>query len=142
MLNKNYFNSIELTSVRGKFYRADEVDSLLADIRSQALAMNKELEDARLALAEYEKKKGELGEALISTRSLCKEIVDGANREADRIIKEANAEKEQLLSSAGRREDELVEQMGAAYAQIKKHHEDSIEEINRQWQNFLSNLTK
>lgn len=47
MLDKSYFNSIRLDTVRKKYYQADAVDRLLVDIRSKADSMVRELIQAR-----------------------------------------------------------------------------------------------
>ena len=46
-LDRDYFNSIELELVNDKYYKVEQVDALLVDIRAKALEMNKQIQDAK-----------------------------------------------------------------------------------------------
>lgn len=54
-LDRNYFNSIRLSTHRGKYYDIEAVDRLLVDIRSKADALTKEVFSLREKLAEAER---------------------------------------------------------------------------------------
>ena len=55
MLDKSYFNSIRLDTIRKKYYDADTVDRLLVDIRSKADTMNREYIEMKAGLTEAER---------------------------------------------------------------------------------------
>lgn len=114
-LDRDYFNSIDLKPVKKKYYSLEEVDALLVDIRAKALAANEETEKLKDALAESEKKRIEAGDAVV-------EIL--AN-----IKKPVGPDLSEVLSG-----------VGEAIANLKKVNEKAINEMNIQWQKFLSGI--
>ena len=127
-LDKAYFNAIRLDTYRRKFYSVDAVDRLLVDIRSQADAINRDLDTAMKKLAEEQqtaaslkeenkdlRSKGQaLSQEIVSLRedlkaaeavvvdkeALRAEILANAGAEAEQILAEANAEAEKIRAEA------------------------------------------
>lgn len=138
-LNREYFNAIELTSVRNKFYEQTEVDTLLVDIRRQALEMAEELEKLRAKANETESGKTEVGEILLSARYMASQIVAQAKIEAEEIRNAAVPNPEPSKNCLEEKE-EMIQRVSELFETVKKHHERGIEETNRLWQSFLAEM--
>lgn len=138
-LNREYFNAIELTSVRNRFYEQAEVDALLVDIRRQALEMAEEMEKLRAKASREESEKTEVGEVLLSARYMANQIVSQAKKEAEEIRNAAvpNPEPSKNLSAD---KEEMVQRVSELFEIVKKRHEQGIEETNRLWQSFLAEM--
>ena len=78
-LDRNYFNSIRLSTHRGKYYDVEAVDRLLVDIRSRADALNREVLAARDKVAELERTNESLqeenSELFLKGQALSQEIL-------------------------------------------------------------------
>ena len=121
-LDREYFNSIDLKPVRKKFYPVEDVDALLVDIRKNALAANDELESLKKQLAESEKKRAEMGDALVSSAKNYEEILSN------------------LKKNAGPDLGEVLGSVGETFAAAKKLNQQAIDEIDGRWQKLLSGL--
>ena len=104
-LDRSYFNSIRLSTHRGKFYDVEAVDRLLVDIRSRADSLNREVLSSREKLAEAERTadilREENNELFLKGQALSQEIL--ALREE---LKAAQAGEAYLIPEE--REDEIV----------------------------------
>ena len=115
-LDRQYFDAIEIETVRNKFYYANRVNAVLEDIRAQAvalneenerlrtqaLALNEENERLRVQAKELEDRRAELSEALLSAQTAARQIVERAQRKADDILREAEERKRAASDEAVR----------------------------------------
>lgn len=107
-LNQSFFDKIQIELVKKKYYNANKVDALLAEIREQALAMSQENEQLTQALAKLNSQKAEISEAVMSAQLLCTEIVQKATRQAEDLRGEAETQAQQILADARSRADALI----------------------------------
>ena len=150
-LDAEYFDSIYIEVVKRKYYEASKVQAVFEDIRRQAEALNAENERLRREQAEVTDRKVELGEVLLNAQTIYQEIVGRANEKAAAITEDAQRRSEEILSDA-RRQSELLlqrsrdqEEVAArrveeAFDRMKQLHQQSIESLNAQWQDFLRSL--
>ena len=150
-LDGKYFDSIYIEVVKKKYYDAEKVQAVFAEIREQAEALNAENEDLRRQLAEVQDKKVELGEALLSAQSIYQEIVERAEQKAAAITAraeeqaaaiqaEAHRKSEQLLARSRGHEENAARQVEEAFNRMKQIHRSSMEALDAQWQDFLCSL--
>lgn len=139
-LDKNYFDSIHIDVVKKKYYNANKVEAVLQDIRRQALELQEENALLSRQLELLNGQKNEIGDALLSAKTISQQIIMDAQERADQIIAEAQEEKEALLDEARRQQDCAVERMEACYSRMKEQHTACIEAINAEWQDFLCGL--
>ena len=139
-LSREYFNSIELTRMHRKYYDIAEVDSLLVDIRRQALEMEREIEDLKSELNDSGHQKAELGEAILSARTMANQIILEAKQEAAEIIKNTAGDRTSVDRIRSESQEEIIGRVGEAFEAVKKHYEQGIEETNRLWQDILAVL--
>ena len=150
-LDAEYFDSIYIEVVKRKYYEASKVQAVFEDIRRQAEALNAENERLRREQAEVTDRKVELGEVLLNAQTIYQEIVGRANEKAAAITDEAQRRSEEILSEARRQSRQLLqrsrdqEEVAAhrveeAFDRMKQLHQQSIEALNAQWQDFLRSL--
>ena len=151
-LDRNYFNSIELEPVKKKYYSLSEVDNLLVDIRAKALEMNEETEKLQKELAELKadnaalEKKAAFGKAIYDqiirkAQEDASDIINKAKDNAKIILQQAVEERKQTERYQINLEEEIVTKIASAYEKMKRQSEESIAEINEQFQSFLVNVS-
>lgn len=139
-LDKDYFDSIHIDVVKKKYYNANKVEAVLQDIRRQALALSEENALLQRQLAMLNGQKNEIGDALLSAKTISQQIIMDAQARADEIIAQAEERKEEILLEAQRRQDYAVERVEGCYSRMKEQHMACIEAINAEWQDFLCGL--
>ena len=139
-LDSEYFDNIHIEVAKKKYYNANKVEAVLADIRRQAEALNAENESLRSELQSLSDKKAELGDALLSAQSIYRDIVEKANARANEILTDAEERSGRLNSETQRRQEESVQRVGQVFEKLKQTHLDAIDAINPAWQEFLCEL--
>ena len=161
-LDKSYFDEISIEIVKKKYYNANKVDRLLADIRRQALALTEENRQLRQRLDALSGQKDEIGETLLSAKTIARQMVEDASRkareteaeaerEAAQRLSEASAQAQQTLSdaesrrgaleeSAQRERQRAVQSMERLCGAMKELLLGGASQIDSQWQDFLDGL--
>ena len=150
-LDAEYFDSIYIEVVKRKYYEASKVQAVFEDIRRQAEALNAENERLRREQAEVTDRKVELGEVLLNAQTIYQEIVgranekaaaitDEAQRRGEEILEEARRQSQQLLQRSRNQEEVAARRVEEAFDRMKQLHQQSIEALNAQWQEFLRSL--
>ena len=146
-LDREYFDSISIELVKKKYYNAGKVTALLDEIKQHAgklneenAALRQELETLRAKLAELEKQKAEIGETVMSARTLYQNTVEKAKAEADRIIAQAQDERRKLEAEKAQCQEYSVKRMERCISRLKEQQQSTIELINAEWQDFLCGL--
>ena len=161
-LDKSYFDEISIEIVKKKYYNANKVDRLLADIRRQALALTEENRQLRQRLDALSGQKDEIGETLLSAKTIARQMVEDASRkareteaeaerEAAQRLSEASAQAQQTLSdaesrrgaleeSAQRERQRAVQSMERLCGAMKELLLGGASRIDSQWQDFLDGL--
>ena len=161
-LDQEYFDSVNMEVVKRKYYEADKVNAVLREIRSRAESTNRENARLRGEVEAFRGQKAEIGDMLVSARSLARGVVEDANTEADEIllrartqadaiVREAEQKAEALLRDAQERADALAaaypdQQEHAArcvervFENLRQQHLDAVDALNDQWQDFLISL--
>jgi len=118
-LDKEYFDDISIEIVKKKYYNANKVDRLLADIRRQALALTEDNRQLRQRLDALSGQKDEIGDTLLSAKTIARQMVEDASRKAreteteaearaETRLREAEAQAEQCLREANDRAQQLL----------------------------------
>ena len=139
-LNDEYFDSISIDVVKKKYYNANKVEAVLADIRRQAAELTEENRRMHEELDRLNGARLEIGTAVISAQSVYQDIVAKANAEEDEIVGDANRRSKEIISRAMEMQDYAVQRVEACYARVKEQHMEGIESINAEWQQFLIGL--
>ena len=150
-LDAEYFDSIYIEVVKKKYYNADKVREVFADIRRQAEELSAENERLRGELEEMNGRRVELGDALLSAQTIYQDVVDRAKARAAEITDEAEQkaagvlaaarqQRERILAEARLQQDSEVRKVESAFNRMKELHTASIEALNAQWRDFLCGL--
>ena len=139
-LDKAYFDGIHIDVVKKKYYNANKVEAVFADIRRQAEALEAENEAMRAQLSLLDDKKFEIGDAVISAQQIYKEILEKANARADRIVADAEQQAAAIVEEAQRQQDYSVQHVERCFTRMRQQHETAIESLNAAWQDFLCGL--
>ncbi len=135
-LDKAYFDAIKIEVVKKKYYNANKVDAIFADIRQQAQALTAENERLSTELSRFRDQKAEIGETLLSAKSIAQQILLEAQKQADEIVAAAQ-EKGRALEVATAQE-ELMKQAESCYDRVRERLLDCVEALNADWQGFLA----
>lgn len=139
-LNKEYFDSIHIDTVKKKYYNANKVEAILADIRAQAEALVKENEQLREQVELFSGQKEEIGDAILSAKTIAQHMIQQAKQQADEIVSQAHKKSGDILSKAIDRQEYAAKQMADSFERVRKLQQESIEALNAEWQNFLCGL--
>ena len=139
-LDKAYFDAIHIDVVKKKYYNANKVEAVFADIRRQAEAMEAECAAMRAQLSVLDDKKFEIGDAVISAQQIYKEILDKANARADEIVAEAEQRAAAIQEDMQRQQEYSVQHVERCFTRMREQHESAIDSLNAAWQDFLCGL--
>ena len=129
-LDKAYFDAINIDVAKKKYYNVNKVEAVLTDIRYQAELLNAENARLRRQLEQLSGT-GEAGEVLSSARAIAQQILRDANARAEEIVSQAESRSRQ-------REERAVQFVEAAFEELKARQLAAIDELNGQYQEFLS----
>ncbi len=139
-LDKEYFENIKIEVVKKKYYNAKKVEAVFDDIRRQAKELNAENERMRQALSALADRRVELGDAVLSAQGVYRGLVEKANERAEEIVAEARRRAEEITAETQRQQDEAVQRVETLFSTMKAQHEEAIETINAEWQDYLCGL--
>ena len=139
-LNKEYFDAIQIDVVKKKYYNANKVEAVLADIRRQAAELTAENERMRQALSALADRRVELGDAMLSAQGVYRTIVEKANARAAEIEHDARQKAAKIAADTQRQQDEAVQRAERLFTSMKAQHQAAIDAINAEWQEYLCGL--
>lgn len=150
-LDEAYFDAIQIDVVKKKYYNANKVEAVLSDIRRQALELTAENERLREQTAEYSGRRDEIGDTLLSAKTIARQILQEAQAKADELVTEAESRAREITAAAEERaktlrEEELagqratVQRMEACYSRVREQLLNCVDDLNTDWQEYLCQL--
>lgn len=139
-LDQAYFDSIHIDVVKRKYYNANKVEAVFADIRLQARALQDENEALRRQLAEKNDPSAELTDAIYSAQSVYRAIIERANQRAEAILEQAEQQRLAILDENQHQRDYSVQAVEQCLQRVRDQQQAAINTINAAWQDFLCNL--
>lgn len=139
-LDKEYFDAISIDVVKKKYYNANKVEAVFADIRRQADELREENERMRAALSALADRRVELGDAMLSAQGVYRGIVERANARAGEIVAEAERRAKEIVAETQRQQDAAVQRTERLFNAMKKQHLAAIDTLNAEWQAYLCSL--
>ena len=139
-LNQEYFASIQLELIKWKYYSASKVDALLADIRQQAQALIAENAMLRQQVEQHNSKRAEVNEAVMAAQAMYRDIVAKAQARAGQIIADAERRQTELEEEHAQQQEYTVQRAQNFYSRVRQQHVNSIEALDKEWQDFLCGL--
>lgn len=101
-LDQAYFDAINIDLVKKKYYNANKVEAVLEDIRRQALLLNRENELLGRQLYALHGQKDEIGDTLLSAKTIAQQIIADAQSQADKLLADARRQNREMTSEAER----------------------------------------
>lgn len=139
-LDQAYFDSIHIDVVKKKYYNANKVEAVFADIRRQAQALQDENEALRKKLAEKNDPSAELTDAIYSAQSVYRAIIERANQRAEAILEQAEQQRLAILDQNQQQRDYAVQAVDECLRRVRDQQQAAIDTINAAWQEFLCGL--
>lgn len=139
-LDQEFFDSIQIDVVKKKYYNANKVNALLADICAQAQALEQENQALRTQVGTLSQRKDEIGDTLLTAQAAARDIVAKAKVQAGRILADAQRQREELLSGAADQQEYAVACVERTFDKLKRQQMENIEVLNGLWQEFLCGL--
>ena len=101
-LDQAYFDAINIDLVKKKYYNANKVEAVLEDIKRQALLLNRENELLGRQLYALHGQKDEIGDTLLSAKTIAQQIIADAQTQAEKILTEARRLSREMTAEAER----------------------------------------
>ena len=139
-LDQEYFDSIHIDVVKKKYYNANKVEAVFADIRKQAQELTDENARLREQLRGVVDRKAELGEAVFSAQELYRDIIEKANRRAAAIVAEAEQKRLAIDGENQRQQDYSVQKVEQCFDRVRRQQQAAMDTLNAAWQDFLCGL--
>ena len=139
-LDQEYFDSIHIDIVKKKYYNANKVEAVFADIRKQAQELMEENARLREQLQGVGNRKAELGEAVFSAQELYRDIIEKANRRAAAIVAEAEQKRLAIDGENQRQQDYSVQKVEQCFDRVRRQQQAAMDTLNAAWQDFLCGL--
>ncbi len=139
-LDQAYFDSIHIDVVKKKYYNANKVEAVFADIRQQAQALRDENEELRRQLEAKNDPSAEITDAIYSAQSVYRAIIERANQRAEAILEQAEQQRLAILDENQRQRDYSVHVVDQCLQRVRDQQQAAIDTINAAWQEFLCGL--
>ena len=139
-LNQEYFDAIHIDVVKKKYYNANKVEAVFADIRREAEELTAENERMRAALSALADRRVELGDAMLSAQGVYRGIIEKANARAADILAAAERRAAEIEEEARQQQSAAIERVERLFGTMKEQHLAAIETLNQEWQDYLCGL--
>lgn len=139
-LDQEYFDSIHIDVVKKKYYNANKVEAVFADIRKQAQALQEENADLRRQLAEKSDPSAEITDAVYSAQSVYRAIIERANERAEAILAQAEQQRLAILDENQRQRDYAVQAVERCLQRVRGQQETALNTLTAAWLDFLCGL--
>lgn len=134
-LNKEFFDNIQIELVKRKYYNADKIDALMAEIRREAQSMSEENSRLSQQLETLNAQKSEISEAVMSAQLICSDILQKANLRSEELISQAEAKAADMLVRAQTQADDILSRAKAQEEEILGRisgHKEKAEEMAKE----------
>ncbi len=159
-LEKEYLASLGLEIAKKKYYNAAKVESVIEDLTGRSDALEQEnaaLERENTALRERVSAlatgREEIGDAILSAKTIARQLIAeaqeeadallaAAREEADRILSEAREKSGALLKDGESREQKTIRAAKESYLQLRESCLDAVRMLDGEWQRFLCSFAE
>ena len=161
-LDQEYFKSLGLEVAKKKYYNAARVESVIEELHRRSAQLVEENASLHERLDSLSYGREEIGDAILSAKTLAQHLLSEAQEKADLLLAEAQEKAARLVSEAqeradaldaeseekrqavyaycAERESEAVERVRNCYVQLRELHLSSVAQLDEVWQRFLCSL--
>ena len=140
-LDQAYFDAISIDLVKKKYYNANKVQAVLEDIRRQALLLNRENELLGRQLYALHGQKDEIGDALLSAKTIAQQIISDAQSQAEKILGEAKRLSREMSAEAERNSREAREEAEAQRRELPRRLDELDQRLRVQLLGMLEEIS-
>ncbi len=140
-LDQAYFDAISIDLVKKKYYNANKVQAVLEDIRRQALLLNRENELLGRQLYALHGQKDEIGDALLSAKTIAQQIISDAQSQAEKILGEARRLSREMSAEAERNTREAREEAEAQRRELPRRLDELDQRLRVQLLGMLEEIS-
>ena len=145
---KEYLESLGLEIAKRKYYNAAKVESVIADFSRRIAALEEENASLRTRAEALACGRVEIGDAILSAKTISQQIIAEAREQADAILAGARAEAERIAleteentramtAACEAREQRTVRAAQDSYLQLREQCLDAVRMLDGEWQRFL-----
>lgn len=139
-LDQAYFDSISIDLVKRKYYNANKVQAVLDDIRRQAQTLNRENELLGKRIQALNGQKDEIGDTLLSAKTIARQIIADAQEQAEKILAEARRLSREMTAEADRSSRQAEAEAEALRQALPQRLETLEERLRSQMLDLTSEL--
>ena len=151
-LDRNYLEALGLEIAKKKYYNAAKVEAVLEEFNRRSTALEEENRSLRARVDAVTFGREEIGDAILSAKTIAQQLIAEAQEESDRLLCEAKAEAERLVAEAQAqremiladcdgRERKAFLRVQSCYEQLREQHLASLRQLDAEWQSFLCSLS-
>ena len=107
-LDRDYLESLGLEIAKKKYYNAAKVEGVIETLRQRASALESENAALRERAETLSHDREEIGDAILSARTIARQIIAEAQEKADGLLAEAQEKADALLAGAREKADALL----------------------------------
>ena len=145
---KEYLESLGLEIAKRKYYNAAKVESVIGDFSRRIAALEEENASLRARAEALACGRVEIGDAILSAKTISQQIIAEAREQADAILAEARAEADRLAgeseessralkAACEEREQRTVRAAQDCYLQLREQCLSAVRLLDEEWQRFL-----
>ncbi len=137
-----YFDSISIDVAKRKYYNANKVNAVLAELREQAENLVEENERLRDEISALKDRDRVSAETLSGMQSVYRETLGKAHERADSLVREAEEYSARIQRESEYRAEQTAKQVEDCINTVRMREEQNIEFLNARLQSFLAELCK
>ncbi len=136
------FDSINIDVAKRKYYNVNKVNTVLEELRGQAVQLVEENERLKSELTQKNESSKQSEEMLRSLQKLYRETLEKAHKRADAIVQDAEEESLRLQKDTERKAEHAAKQVQECISSIRAREEQNIAFLNKSLQQFLIELQR
>ncbi len=136
------FDSINIDVAKRKYYNVNKVNTVLEELREQAVQLVEENERLKSELAQKNESSKQSEEMLRSLQELYRETLEKAHKRANAIVQDAEEERLRLQKDTEQKAEHAAKQVQECIGSIRAREEQNIAFLNKSLQQFLKELQR
>lgn len=145
---KELLESLGLEIAKRKYYNAAKVESVIEDLSGRSAALEEENAALRERVSALATGREEIGDAILSAKSIARQLIAEAQEEADKLLADAREKAARLVAEAEEssrvlreeseaREQKTVRTAEEYYLQLRGQCLETVKLLDGEWQRFL-----
>ena len=145
---KELLESLGLEIAKRKYYNAAKVESVIEELSGRSAALEEENAALRERVSALATGREEIGDAILSAKTIARQLIAEAQEEADKLLSDAREEAGRLVAEAEEscrslreesetREQKTLQAVQESYLQLRGQCLEAVKLLDGEWQRFL-----